>query len=121
MKVLPVAPRPPARPSPGAHLACGREFDGRLPTGWLLLREFGVLEAVPGPADRMYEVEALQVYLQSPALQGLVHDADPMAEKLTPAEVRRLAEAMSRSRLISDALRGRLTELTRSASVQRRV
>ena len=61
------------------------------------LRELGVLEAMPTGADLMYEVEALQVFLQTPALQALVGGADPMSDRLTPAETKSLIEAMRQS------------------------
>jgi hypothetical protein len=81
------------------------------------LREFGVLEATPSGVDQMYEVEALQVFLQAPALQGLVHGADPMLDRLGRPEVRRLIDAMRDSPMISNALRSHLTELACHGSV----
>jgi subtilisin family serine protease len=77
------------------------------------LRAADLLESVPGGAERMYEVEALQVFLQTPALQDLVGGADPMSDRLTPAETKRLTEAMRLSPLISNALRSHLAEVAR--------
>ena len=63
------------------------------------LRAIGVLEALPpepaGP-ELMYEVEALQVYLQSPYLQELVGGADPHADSLSKADFRKLVLATAR-------------------------
>jgi hypothetical protein len=75
------------------------------------LRAVDLLESVPSGADRMYEVEALQVFLQTPSLQELAGGADPMADRLAPAERKRLLEAMRRSPMISTALRAHLTDL----------
>jgi len=77
------------------------------------LRAADLLEAVPGGTDQMYEVEALQVFLQTPSLQDLVSGADPVSDRLSAPETRQLLEAMRRSPLISDALRLHLTELVR--------
>jgi hypothetical protein len=77
------------------------------------LRAVDLLEAVPSGAELMYEVEALQVYLQSPALQDLVDGADPVSDRLTPAAAKRLIEAMRQSPLISNALRSHLADLAR--------
>jgi hypothetical protein len=80
------------------------------------LRLLGALEAVGAPPtdpERMYEVEALQVFLQTPALQEAVGDADPVTDQLTPAERKKLIDAMWKSPRISESLRGRLNELHR--------
>jgi hypothetical protein len=72
------------------------------------LRELNILEAVPRGTDQMYEVEALQVFLQSPALQQLVGGADPLADPLPPADLKRLVQALGQSPLASTALRTHL-------------
>jgi hypothetical protein len=77
------------------------------------LRAVDLLEAVPGGRERMYEVEALQVFLQTPAFQDLVGGADPLTDRLTPAEAKRLVEAMRSSPMISNALRSHLADLAR--------
>jgi hypothetical protein len=56
----------------------------------------------------MYEVEALQVFLRDGALQDLVDGADPVADQLNPAQVKRLAEAIRLSPMVSNALRSHL-------------
>ena len=83
------------------------------------LRAIGILEALPpepaGP-ELMYEVEALQVYLQSPHLQQLVGGADPHADSLSSAEYRSLIAAMRSSPAISRSLREHLSHLHRRLS-----
>jgi hypothetical protein len=77
------------------------------------LRLLGGLEAdqpTSGP-ERMYEVEALQVFLSSAELQRLAGGADPLTDPLPPADRRAVLERMRQSPRISDALRGRLGEL----------
>lgn len=80
------------------------------------VRMLNPFEAVAGPdgVEQMYEVEALQVYLQTPALQQLAGGADPVADPLPPADRRRLVDAMRQSPHISDALRAHLDQLTKS-------
>jgi subtilisin family serine protease len=75
------------------------------------LRLLGVLEAVAAPEgrERMYEVEALQVYEQSLDLKALTGGADPLADPLDPATRKRLLEALRDSPLISKSLRDYLT------------
>jgi hypothetical protein len=77
------------------------------------LRPADLLESVPGGHEQMYEVEALQVFLQTPAFQRLVGGADPVRDRLSPAEAKRLIEAMRLSPLISNALRSHLDDLAR--------
>lgn len=80
------------------------------------LRGIGILEAAPpeptGP-ELMYEVEALQVFLQSPQLQELVGGADPHADSLSPADFRKLVAALRSAPAISRSLRDHLTALHR--------
>jgi subtilisin family serine protease len=80
------------------------------------LRLLGALEAAPvAPTGEqlMFEVEALQIYLQSPHLQDLAGGADPQADRLAPADRKKLIEALRASPMVSTALRGRLTEVGR--------
>jgi hypothetical protein len=79
------------------------------------LRLLGALEAVeePSPRQLMYEVKALQVFLQTPPLQALVGGADPVIDALPPAEVKKLVAAMRASPMISTALRGYLNDVYR--------
>jgi hypothetical protein len=75
------------------------------------LQTVGALESVPvAPTGEqlMYEVEALQVFLQTPGLQELVGGADPQTNSLPRAELRKLLDAMHTSPMISDALRTHL-------------
>jgi hypothetical protein len=77
------------------------------------LRLVGVLEAIPVPAGRelMYEVEALQIYEQSPNIQQVAGGADPLADRLDDVTRKRLVDALRQSPLASQALRDHLTEL----------
>jgi subtilisin family serine protease len=75
------------------------------------LRTAELLESIQDGTEQMYEVEALQVFLQTPLLQDLVSGADPLSDRLSAPDTRRLLEAMRRSPLISDALRSHLTDL----------
>jgi hypothetical protein len=78
------------------------------------LRVVDLFEATPGGEERMYEVEALQVYLQFPRLQELAGGADPATDRLTPAEAKPILEAMRHSPMISDALRVKLGQVVSS-------
>lgn len=81
------------------------------------LRLLGALESVPTlpqGEELMYEVEALQVYLQTPALQEIACSADPQADP-PPTELKRLVATMRNSPMISRALRDHL------AGIQRRL
>ena len=63
-------------------------------------------EAAPGDGrDLMYEVEALQIFLQSPRLQAIAAGADPLNDPLGPAERKRLVAGLRASPLASHALR----------------
>ncbi len=105
-----------------AAAALAVPFRGDLPptppddVSFAWLRTAGVLESIPiGEAipgtDRMYEVEALQVYLQSPAIQQLAGGADPLDDTLTPAEAKPVLAALAHSPLASAALRTHLATL----------
>jgi subtilisin family serine protease len=77
------------------------------------LRVIDVLESAPSGAEQMYEVESLQVFLQTPALLDLVGGADPMSDRLAPPQTKRLINAMQQSPLLSTALRRHLESLAR--------
>jgi len=83
------------------------------------LRAIGILEALPpepaGP-ELMYEVEALQVFLQSPQLQELVGGADPFTDSLSRADFMKLVAALRSTPAISRSLREHLTEIHRQIS-----
>jgi hypothetical protein len=102
-----------------ALAALGEPFRSDLPisppdeVGFPWLRVADLLESVPGGSEQMYEVEALQVFLQTPALQDLTGGADPMSDRLSPADAKRLVEAMGRSPMISNALRSHLADVAR--------
>lgn len=75
------------------------------------LRLLGALESVPAAPtgeQLMYEVEALQVFLQTPGLQELADGADPQSEELASARRKKLVDAMRASPMISKALRDHL-------------
>jgi subtilisin family serine protease len=105
-----------------AHKALDVPFDGGLEmtppdsVSFRWLRLLGVLETVPEePVGRelMYEVEALQVYLQSGNLLQIADGKDPMTETLPTAKQKQLLAAMRDSPLVSNALRQHLTELVK--------
>ncbi len=77
------------------------------------LRMLDVLEATAEPDGRalMYEVEALQIYLQSPKMQQLAGGADPLADDLDAVTRKKLVGALRDSPLASQALRDRMTEM----------
>lgn len=97
-----------------ANAALGVPYRGDLPktppddVSFPWLRTIGTLEGLPTGADRMYEVEALQVYLQSPEVQQLSGGADPLGDALTAAEAKPVLTALARSPLASTALRTHL-------------
>ncbi len=79
------------------------------------LRLLSVLENAPSePAgeDLMFEVEALQLFLQSPEMEAIVGGADPHSDEITDVQRRRLIDAMKVSPASSKALRQRLTRLS---------
>ena len=75
------------------------------------VRMVGGFESAADGTEEMYEVEALQVFLQSPGLQELAGGADPLADQLPPAERRQLVDSMRQSPRISEALREHLKRL----------
>lgn len=75
------------------------------------LRPIDLFESSTAGRERMFEVEALHAFLQTPDLQKLVDGADPMADPLTPALRQRLLTALRQSPLISDSLRKELADL----------
>jgi hypothetical protein len=79
------------------------------------LRLLGGLEAMQAPEpegrELMFEVEALQVFEQSPNLQELADGADPLVDSPDRATRQRLLSAMSSSPLASQALRDHLRQL----------
>jgi len=74
------------------------------------LRVLGGLEVAPlGPGrELMYEVEALQIYEQSPRLIEITGGADPATDRIDDATRRRLLAALRDSPLASHALRHHL-------------
>lgn len=80
------------------------------------IRLLGVLETVPvEPAgeELMYEVEALQLFLQTPTLEAIVQGADPQTDTISVAQRKKLIEAIRALPSVSAALRQRLNELCR--------
>ena len=77
------------------------------------LRLAGALEAMPASRDLMYEVEMLQIYEQSPALQKIADGADPIADPIDSVVRKRLADNMRRSPMASRALCEHLDEVSR--------
>ena len=75
------------------------------------LRLLGALETMPvAPTGEqlMFEVEALQVFLQTPGLQELTGGADPQSDTLSSADSKKLVAALRASPMISKALRNHL-------------
>lgn len=105
-----------------ADAALDRPFRANLPMtppdelSFPWLRRADLFESVPSGFERMYEVEALQVYVQSPHLQELAGGADPETNRLTRTEVRPVLSAMEKSPMISNTLRARLKAALASAS-----
>jgi hypothetical protein len=69
------------------------------------LRMLGALEAATSGRELMYEVEALQIYEQSPHLQDMTGTADPLNDKLDAATRKRLTAELRDSPLASQSLR----------------
>ena len=67
--------------------------------------------AVASGRQRMFEVEALQVFLETERLQELAGGADPIADNPPRREVRRVLRAMRNLTSVSDALRQHLTDV----------
>jgi hypothetical protein len=83
------------------------------------LRLLGALEAAPADVtppgrDLMYEVEALQIFEQSPRLQQLAGGADPLRDD-PPLEVKKqVLRGLQESPLASDALRAHVAGLLKN-------
>ena len=80
------------------------------------LRLLGVLETTapePTGEELMYEVEALQLFLQTPSLEAIVQGADPQSDSISEADRKKLIDAMRQSPAASAALRQHLTTLSR--------
>jgi subtilisin family serine protease len=72
------------------------------------VRLIGGFESVSTGVDRMYEVEALQTFLLTPALHELAGGADPLTDPLPPADRQALLARMRQLPRISRALRHHL-------------
>lgn len=78
---------------------------------WLRLLS-GLEAATPiDGVQQMFEVEALQVYLLTPALQALAGGADPVTDDLPHAERRAMFRQMRELPRTSQALRAKLTQV----------
>ena len=78
------------------------------------LRLIGVLEAAPSEGrDRMFEVEALQLYEQSLDLQRVTGGADYQKDNLDNFTLKHLITGLAASPNASKALREHLEELNR--------
>jgi hypothetical protein len=78
------------------------------------LRLLGALEAAHTDGrDRMYEVEALQIYEQSLDLQRITGGADYRKDPLDPLTLKHLIAGLAASPYTSKALREHLLELAR--------
>ncbi|OAI54748.1 hypothetical protein AYO44_14265 [Planctomycetaceae bacterium SCGC AG-212-F19] len=82
------------------------------------LRLLGALEAAPTAAvpgkERMFETEALQLYLTSQRLQALTGNADPHRDRLDAGTLTKLLQEISRHANASKSLRSRAQQLLRS-------
>jgi hypothetical protein len=82
------------------------------------LRLLGILEAAPTAAvpgkERMFETEALQLYLLSPRLQALTGNADPLQDRLDAPTLTKLLDEISRHANASKSLRAHARQLLRS-------
>ncbi len=80
------------------------------------LRLLGALEAAPSEGrDRMFEVEALQIYEQSPDLQRITGGADYQKDALDPFTLKHLITGLAASPYASKALSEHLSGLLRQA------
>ena len=76
------------------------------------IRLIGGLETpVPDGQDLMFEVEALQIFMQSKNLSDIAGDADPLEDSLGPADKRRIISGLRDSHSASQALRQHLDQL----------
>jgi hypothetical protein len=82
------------------------------------LRLLGALEAAPATAipvkGRMFETEALQLYLTSARLQAITGNADPHRDRLDAATLGKLLEEMSHHANASKSLKAHAQQLLRS-------
>jgi len=77
-------------------------------------RLVGALEAAaPGGRDLMFEVEALQIYEQSPDLQRITGGADYQKDSLDPSTLKQLIAGLAASPNASKSLREHLEGLLR--------
>ncbi len=88
------------------------------------LRLLGALEAAPAKAvpgkERMFEAEALQLYLTSTQLQAVTGNADPHMERLDAGTLTKLLEAISRHANASRSLKGRAQQILRTVPQRKR-
>src|SRR5208337_2652143 len=78
------------------------------------LRLLGALEAAPATGgDLMFEVEALQIYEQSPDLQRITGGADYQKDALDPSTLKHLIAGLAASPYASKSLREHLHGLLR--------
>jgi hypothetical protein len=82
---------------------------------WLRILTPDVAVATQAGRQEMFEVEALQVFLETARLQELAGGADPIADAPPPREVRRVLRAMRLLPSVSNALRNHLTRILRRA------
>lgn len=78
-------------------------------------RLLGVLETVPTEPtgeDLMYEVEALQLFTQSPDLEKIAEGADPQADTIPTDKLKKVIDAMRTTPGASAALRDRLRQMS---------
>ncbi|MBO0698815.1 MAG: hypothetical protein J2P46_10505, partial [Zavarzinella sp.] len=107
-----------------AHAALDVPFRADLPktpadtVSFPWLRLLGIVDAVAAPppvgGELMYEVEALQVFLQTPGLEQLAGGADPQTDPLSPADRKKVIAALRASPLASKALREHLGKVYRA-------
>jgi hypothetical protein len=108
-----------------AHRMLDVPFDDSLPKSavaevsfpWLRLA--GALEApaeaLPGK-ERMFETEAMQLYLTTPRLQAVTGNADPHEDRLDTRTLQALLEEISRHPNASKSLKSRAQQLLRFRS-----
>lgn len=78
------------------------------------LRLLGALEAAGDsitPQQKMFETEALQLFLQSPSLQQITDGADPHSDELDPTTLKKFVDKLRQSPSASNTLRSRLDEV----------
>jgi hypothetical protein len=78
------------------------------------LRLLGALEATGNsitPQQKMFETEALQLFLQSPSLQKIADGADPHADELDRTTLKKFVDKLRQSPSASKTLRTHLNEV----------